>query len=240
MPFPEKRYIAVLICAAVSFRLMIKYYLVHTLGFTNKEAIRAIGSGNLLVNGLAITENIEFDETSEIFYKGTLLKPDTPFTYIALYKPRGIETTHNPDIEANLTTVFSFERHLGFAGRLDKESEGLLILTNDGKYIQRLSSPAFEKEKEYLVTVNREVTEEFLDKIRAGVDIMICKTKPCAAEKVSGFEFRIILTEGKNRQIRRMCKALGSTVTRLIRLRIDQVQLGDLKPGEYRSFSLTS
>ncbi len=224
----------------MSFRLNIKYYLVHTLGFTNKEAIRAIGSGNLLVNGQVITENIEFDETSEIFYNGTLLKPDTPFIYIALYKPRGIETTHNPEIASNLTTVFSFERHMGFAGRLDKDSEGLLILTNDGKYIQRMSSPAFEKEKEYLVTVNRELTEEFLEKIRGGVDIMICKTKPCVAEKVSGFEFRIILTEGKNRQIRRMCKALGSTVTRLIRLRIDQVQLGDLKPGEYRSFSLTS
>lgn len=223
----------------MSFRLNIKYYLVHTLGFTNKEAIRAIGSGNLVVNGQAVTENIEFDETSEIFYNGTLLKPNTPFTYIALYKPRGIETTHNPEIEGNLTTVFSFERHMGFAGRLDKESEGLLILTNDGKYIQRMSSPAFEKEKEYLVTVNRELTEEFLEKIRGGVDIMICTTKPCFAEKVSGFEFRIILTEGKNRQIRRMCKALGSSVTRLIRLRIDQVQLGDLKPGEYRSFSLT-
>jgi len=222
----------------VSFRLNIKYYLVHTLGFTNKEAIRAIGSGKLVVNGQIITENIEFDETSEIFYNGTLLKPNTPFTYIALYKPRGIETTHNPEIEGNLTTVFSFERHMGFAGRLDKESEGLLILTNDGKYIQRMSSPAFEKEKEYLVTVNRELTEEFLEKIRGGVDIMICKTKPCFAEKVSGFEFRIILTEGKNRQIRRMCKALGSTVTRLIRLRIDQVQLGDLQPGEYRSFRL--
>lgn len=222
----------------MSFRLNIKYYLVHTLGFTNKEAIRAIGSGKLVVSGEIITENIEFDETSEIFYNGTLLKPNTPFTYIALYKPRGIETTHNPEIEGNLTTVFSFERHMGFAGRLDKESEGLLILTNDGKYIQRMSSPAFEKEKEYLVTVNRELTEEFLEKIRGGVDIMICKTKPCFAEKVSGFEFRIILTEGKNRQIRRMCKALGCTVTRLIRLRIDQVELGDLQPGEYRSFRL--
>lgn len=222
----------------MSFRLNIKYYLVHTLGFTNKEAIRAIGSGNMRVNGQAITENIEFDETSEIFYNGAVLKPNTPFTYIAFYKPRGIETTHNPGIEGNLTTVFPFERHMGFAGRLDKESEGLLILTNDGKYIQRMSSPAFEKEKEYLVTVNRELSESFLEKIREGVDIMICKTKPCFAEKVSDFEFRIILTEGKNRQIRRMCRALGSSVTRLVRLRIDQVQLGDLKPGEYRSFVL--
>lgn len=223
----------------MSFRLNIKYYLVHSLGFTNKEAIRAIGSGDLAVNGQVIMENIGFDETSEIRHRGELLKPGTPFTYIAFYKPRGIETTHNPEIEGNLTTVFRFERHLGFAGRLDKDSEGLLILSNDGKYIQRMSSPAYEKEKEYLVTVIREVSDEFLEKIRQGVDIMICTTRPCFAERVSAYEFRIILTEGKNRQIRRMCKALGNSVSRLIRLRIDQVQLGDLKPGEYRSFSLT-
>lgn len=222
----------------MSFRLNIKYYLVHHLGFTNKEAIRAINSGNLVVNGEAVLENIAFDETSEIYYNNEALKPHTPFTYIALYKPRGIETTHNPDIEANLNTVFHFEKHLGFAGRLDKDSEGLLILTNDGKYIQKMSSPAYEKEKEYLVTVNRELTDIFFEKIAAGVDIMICITKPCFAERVSDFEFRIILTEGKNRQIRRMCKALGYSVTRLVRIRIDHITLDGLQPGEYRPFVL--
>jgi len=238
VPFRIKKIHCRVIYFDLSFRLNIKYYLVHSLGFTNKEAIRAIGSGDMFVNGSAITENVEFDETSEIRYKGELLKPGMDFTYIAFYKPRGIETTHNPAIEGNLNTVFRFERHLGFAGRLDKDSEGLLILTNDGKYIQRMSSPLYEKEKEYLVTVVREVTDDFLENMRAGVDIMICRTKPCFVEKISAFEFRIILTEGKNRQIRRMCKALGNSVSRLIRLRIDQVLLGDLKPGEYRSFSL--
>lgn len=222
----------------MSFRLNIKYYLVHNLGFTNKEAIRAINSGNLVVNGQPVLENIEFDETSEIYYNNEILKSHAPFTYIALYKPRGIETTHNPEIEANLTTVFHFEKHLGFAGRLDKDSEGLLILTNDGKYIQKMSSPAYEKEKEYMVTVNRELTDVFFEKISAGVDIMICTTKPCFAEKLSDLEFRIILTEGKNRQIRRMCKALGYSVTRLVRVRIDHITLDGLQPGEYRSFVL--
>lgn len=222
----------------MSFRLNIKYYLVHSLGFTNKEAIRAISSGELLVNGTVTTGNIEFDETSEMCYKGEILKPGMPFIYIAFYKPRGIETTHNPEIESNLNTVFRFDRHLGFAGRLDKDSEGLLILTNDGKYIQRMSSPLYEKEKEYMVTVSRELTDDFLEKMRAGVDIMICRTKPCFAEKVSAFEFRIILTEGKNRQIRRMCKALGNSVARLVRIRIDRVTLGDLQPGLYRQFTL--
>lgn len=220
----------------MSFRLNIKYYLVHSLGFTNKEAIRAIENRKLKVNGSLVAENIEFNETWDIYYEDKLLKPNTPFTYIALYKPRGIETTNNEAIEHNLTTVFKFGKHLGYAGRLDKESEGLLLLSNDGKYIQSLSSPLKEKEKEYIVTVNKSITDEFIEKMGSGVDIMFCKTKPCFIEKTSEFEFRIILTEGKNRQIRRMCKALGYLVARLIRVRIDTITLGDLKPGEYRTY----
>ena len=128
-----------------------KYYLVHQLGFTNKEASKAILSGKLVINGQSITENVEFDEHCEIYYQNQLLKPRTAFTYIACYKPRGIETTFNPEIPDNLGTIFKFNEHLGYIGRLDKESEGLLLLTNDGKYIQKLSNPLFEKEKEYLV-----------------------------------------------------------------------------------------
>lgn len=222
----------------MSFRLNIKYYLVHSLGFTNKEAIRAIENRKLKVNGLVITENSEFDETCEIYFEDKLLKPNAPFTYVAFYKPRGIETTHNKEIPNNLNTVFSFDKHLGFAGRLDKESEGLLILSNDGKYIQRLSSPLKEKEKEYLVTVNKPITTEFITLMGAGVEIMICKTLPCYIVQLSEFEFKIILKEGKNRQIRRMCKALGYLVARLIRIRIDTIFLDGLKPGEFREFKL--
>lgn len=222
----------------MSFRLNIKYYLVHSLGFTNKEAIRAIEQRKLNVNGILITENSEFDATSEIYFDGKLLKPNTPFTYIAFYKPRGIETTHNKEIANNLTTVFTFDKHLGFAGRLDKESEGLLILSNDGKYIQSLSSPFKEKEKEYIVTVNKPITNEFITLMGAGVDIIICKTQPCFIEQLTEFEFKIILKEGKNRQIRRMCKALGYLVARLIRVRIDSISLHQLNPGEFREFKI--
>ena len=222
----------------MSFRLNIKYYLVHSLGFTNKEAIRAIEQRKLIVNGILITENSEFDATSEIYFDGQLLKTNTPFTYIAFYKPRGIETTHNKGIANNLTTVFTFDKHLGFAGRLDKESEGLLILSNDGKYIQSLSSPFKEKEKEYIVTVNKPITNEFITLMGAGVDIIICKTQPCVIEQLSEFEFKIILKEGKNRQIRRMCKALGFLVARLIRVRIDSICLNELQPGEFRAFKI--
>ena len=214
--------------------------MVHSLGFTNKEAIRAIENRKLKVNGEIITENSEFNETWEIYFEDKLLKPNTPFTYIAFYKPRGIETTNNETIADNLTTVFKFDKHLGYAGRLDKESEGLLLLSNDGKYIQSLSSPIKEKEKEYLVTVNKSITDEFIKAMGAGVDIMICKTKPCFIEKISEFEFKIVLTEGKNRQIRRMCKALGYLVAQLIRVRIDTIELGNLKPGEFREYRLSN
>lgn len=212
--------------------------MVHSLGFTNKEAIRAIEHRKLKVNGAIITENSEFNETWDIYYEDKLLKPNTPFTYVALYKPRGIETTNNEAIENNLTTIFKFDKHLGYAGRLDKESEGLLLLSNDGKYIQSLSSPIKEKEKEYIVTVNKSITHEFIMQMASGVDIMICKTKPCFIEKISEFEFRIILTEGKNRQIRRMCKALGYLVAQLIRVRIDTITLGNLNPGEFREYKI--
>lgn len=220
----------------MSFRRNIKYYLVHNFGFTNKEAYNAILNGKISVNGKIISENIESDEMCEIYYCDKLLQLKRKFTYFALYKPRGIETTHNLLIENNLKTVFDFKEHLGFAGRLDKDSEGLLLLTNDGKFIQKLSSPLFEKEKEYIVTVNKPVTQDFIDKMEKGVDINIAITKPCRVYKISEFEFKIILTEGKNRQIRRMCKALGYLVTQLIRVRIDDISLNDLKPGEFREF----
>ena len=222
----------------MSFRRNIKYFLVHTHGFTNKEAIRAIVAGKIVVNGEVITENIEFGEDQEIFFEGNLLKEKRTYTYIAFYKPRGIVTTHDKDIEDNLTTAFDFKTHLAFAGRLDKESEGLLLLTNDGKYIQSLSSPSREKEKEYKVTVNKPIVDSFIQEMSQGVNIVIGRTKPCFIEQTGEREFSIILTEGKNRQIRRMCKVFGYLVERLIRVRIDNIELGDMKPGEYREFTL--
>ena len=222
----------------MSFRLNIKYYLVHQLGFTNKEAIRAIEYRQLKVNGEIIEANIEFNETWDIYLNDVLLKPKKDYTYIALYKPRGIETTNNPEIPDNLTTVFNFNMHLGYAGRLDKESEGLLLLSNDGKYIQQLSSPTYHKEKEYKVTVNQLITASFLEAMSNSLDIGICTTKPCTVNQTSEYVFTIILTEGKNKQIRRMCKKLGYGVQQLIRTRIDTIGLDNLTAGEFRYYSL--
>lgn len=220
----------------MGFRQKIRHYIVQNFGFTNKEATQIILSERLTVNGVIINENILFDETHEIFLDGSLLKPKTVYTYLAFYKPRGIETTHSKEKENNLMFHLPQSENLAFAGRLDKESEGLLILSDDGKYIQSLSEPHKEKEKEYLVKVHKIIDAEFIKKMSEGVDIIIAKTKPCFVEKLSDYEFRIILTEGKNKQIRRMCKAFGYRVEELLRVRIDDVILGDLKPGEFRTF----
>ncbi len=221
----------------MGFRQKIRHYIVQNFGFTNKESTQIILSGRLTVNGEIVTENILFDETHEIFLDGKLLKPKTVYTYVTYYKPRGIETSHNNGKENNLMVHFPLSENLAFAGRLDKESEGLLILSDDGKYVQSLSDPKREKEKEYLVTVNKLIDDDFISKMGAGVDIVIAKTKPCFLEKLSDFEFKIILTEGKNRQIRRMCNAFGYRVEKLLRVRIDSILLGDLQPGEYKIFT---
>lgn len=220
----------------MGFRQKIRHYIVQNYGFTNKEATQIILSGRLRVNGEIVSDNILFDETHEIYLDDELLKPKTIYTYIAFYKPRGIETTHSKEKENNLMFHLPQSENLAFAGRLDKESEGLLILSDDGKYIQSLSEPHKEKEKEYIVKVNKVITDEFIKKMGQGVDIIIAQTKPCFVERISEFKFRIILTEGKNKQIRRMCKAFGYRVEELLRVRIDTILLGDLKPGEYRTF----
>lgn len=220
----------------MGFRQKIRHYIVQNYGFTNKEATSIILSGRLVVNGDTVTENIMFDETHDIYLDGELLKPKTIYTYIAFYKPRGIETTHSKLKENNLMSLLPMAENLAFAGRLDKESEGLLILSDDGKYIQSLSEPNREKEKEYIVKVNKPITNEFVVGMQAGVDIVIAKTKPCFVEQISEQEFKIILTEGKNKQIRRMCKAFGYFVERLVRVRIADIELNGLKTGEYRVF----
>lgn len=220
----------------LGFRQKIRHYIVQNFGYTNKEATSIILSGRLNVNGHVVTENILFDESHEIYLDNELLKPKTIYTYIAFYKPRGIETTHSKTKENNLLLHLPMAENLAFAGRLDKESEGLLILSNDGKYVETLSNPKTEKEKEYIVKVNKPIQDDFIVKMGQGVDIVIAQTKPCYVEKISEYKFKIILTEGKNRQIRRMCKAFGYLVEQLIRVRIDKIELEGLKPGKYREF----
>ncbi len=222
----------------MSFRLRIKYFLIHRLNYTNKTADALISSCKLTVNGKVIRENEGLNDTDELKLGDEILKPKAVYQYYALHKPRGIESTFNNGIKDNLNSVFPFNDEFIVAGRLDKASEGLLIISNDGKWVHRLTRPEFRKEKEYIVEVDKEVTEEFITKMGAGLDIGICVTLPCFVEKISDKTFRIILTEGKNKQIRRMCKTLRCTVTSLKRVRIDKFYLNDLEPLNFEILNI--
>ncbi len=129
-----------------------------------------------------------------------------------------------------------FKEELFPVGRLDKESEGLLILTNDGRTFDKTLRSEHQIEKEYLVTVDKEITEHFIVKMSSGINILGKMTLPCKVEQFDDFTFKIILIQGMNRQIRRMCYKLGYEVLQLIRIRIGEVSLGNLQPNEYRYF----
>ena len=173
-------------------------------------------------------------KTDAIELDGALLQEALVYKYYAYYKPRGIECTLNTDIQNNLLELLPFEEHLYPIGRLDKESEGLLLLTNDGKLYKDIAFSENHKEKEYVVEVDKELTDEVIARLSSGIIIMGQKTRPASVTKVDTHSFQIILTQGLNRQIRRMCYKLEYNVTMLKRIRITSVLLGDLKPGEYR------
>ncbi|MBK7667870.1 MAG: rRNA pseudouridine synthase [Sphingobacteriaceae bacterium] len=222
----------------MSFRLRVKYFLIHRLNYTNKTAAALISSGKLTVNGKVITENEVLNDEDELKLDGEILKSIPEYKYYALHKPPGIESTFSTDIKDNLSTVFPFTGEFIVAGRLDKASEGLLIISNNGRWVNSITRPQHKKEKEYIVEVDQEINEEFITKMGQGLDIGICVTLPCFIEKIDLKSFRIILTEGKNKQIRRMCKTLGFRVQTLKRIRIDKFHLSDLKPLNYMEIKI--
>lgn len=223
----------------MGYRNKLKYYLVHQFGYTNKDADKAIKSGGMMLNGEKITDNMLISGREEIRINDKILQYARPYRYILLYKPRGIETTFNVQIQDNLYSVSTDIMGLSYAGRLDKESEGLLLLSDDGEFIQQIIHPDFEKEKEYIVTVDSLISSGFLEQLEKGVDIGNYLTKPAHVTPIDERSFKIILTEGKNRQIRKMCQSLGYQVQRLVRTRIDRFELNDLKPGELKEINIS-
>ena len=156
---------------------------------------------------------------------------------LAFYKPVGVTCTEkDKHAEKIINDYIKYPVRVTYAGRLDKDSEGLLLLTNDGNLIDAMMRGANRHEKEYVVKVNKEITGEFVEKMSAGMYLAELKTqtRPCQVEKVGKFTFRIILTQGLNRQIRRMCKILGYEVTSLKRERVMNIKLGKLVPGKYK------
>ena len=153
---------------------------------------------------------------------------------LAVNKPRGIVCTEERRERDSIVRFLNYPVRITYVGRLDKDSEGLLLMTNNGDIINRMMRAANKHEKEYKVTVDKPVTDEFLKEMAGGVPILDTVTRPCQVEKLGKYKFKIILTQGLNRQIRRMCEALGYEVKELRRVRIMNIELGNLKPGEYR------
>lgn len=216
----------------MSFQRRLKFFLVHTLFISNKEAQILIDKGEVEINGQIANQNCLIDTVSEIKVQGKLLRQKTVFTYLKFYKPRGYVSCLNLNVANNLSAFFTAYTNMAIAGRLDKDSEGLLLLSNDGVWVEKMCNPDFEKEKEYLVTLNKEPDHFFIETFSKGVKIGNYVTKPCHCAIAGSHKIKVILTEGKNRQIRRMCKALNYEVKELIRVRTDAIFLQPLKPGE--------
>jgi 23S rRNA pseudouridine2604 synthase len=173
----------------------------------------------------------------EVRIDGDLIGAKKQAIYIALNKPVGITCTTEAHVEDNIVRLVGHSERIFPVGRLDKESEGLILLTNDGDIVNEVLRSENEHEKEYIVSVNRPITDLSLKMLATGVKIMGVTTKPCKVERLDAETFHMVLTQGLNRQIRRMCSALGYRVRRLKRVRIINIHIGALRTGEWRYLS---
>ena len=206
---------------------------------TNEKASLIIGRGSVRVDGKVDSPASKIENWQAISVDDKIIRSAIIFSYIKFYKPIGIECTLNSKIDNNLLTVFKYPQKLFPVGRLDKDSEGLLLMTDDGRIFNQVAISERHKEKEYLVTLDRNYDNVFLEKMSNGIVIMGKLTRSCKLIAVTEKSFRIILTQGMNRQIRRMCYKLGYQVLELIRIRIVNVELGDLKVGTWKELTIT-
>jgi 23S rRNA pseudouridine2604 synthase len=210
--------------------MRINKYLADNNVASRREADKLIAQGKIYVNGKKAELGQQVDEGDVVEVRSFSKK----YLYFAFHKPRGIVTHSAQEGEQEIFDIFDTKGEKLFpVGRLDKDSEGLIILTNDGRLTKRLLDPKNKCEKEYVVTVDKKYDEEFLNEMSKGVTLDNgYTTKPCKTEKVTDDMFKITLTEGKNRQIRRMTQSLGYEVTRLKRIRIASIELRALAPGK--------
>lgn len=210
---------------------------------SRREADRLIESGIVTVDGKTAAPGMKVEDGQEVRVGKKVVKSKSKKTVLAVYKPAGIVCTEDKREKKNIIRFLNYPVRVTYAGRLDKDSEGLLIMTNDGDLINGMMRARYAHEKEYKVKVNKEITSEFIEKMSRGVHIrdkeknLDAVTRPCTVKKTGKYTCSIILTQGLNRQIRRMCEALGYKVDVLKRIRIMNVELGDLKPGEVRELT---
>ncbi len=204
---------------------------------SRRAADRMIEEGRVIINGRVAVVGDRVSEGDIVRVDGREVSAKGGDVIIALNKPRGITCTSSPDDPDNVIDFIGYPERIYSIGRLDKDSEGLLLLTNNGELANAIMRSRGEHEKEYLVTVDHDITDAFIKRMSSGVEILGRVTKRCEVERVSDREFRIVLRQGLNRQIRRMCGTLGYTVVTLRRVRIMNVRLGDLPVGKYRDLT---
>jgi len=204
---------------------------------SRRQADRLIAAGRVYVNGKKAEMGLKICSKDKIIVNGEALnKPKNKLVYLAFHKPKGIVCTTDTSVEKdNIIDYINYPKRIFPIGRLDKPSEGLIFLTNDGDIVNKILRARNNHEKEYLVTVNKPITREFINKMGNGVPVLDTVTKKCFVKQTHKNKFKIILTQGLNRQIRRMCEFLNYKVVDLKRVRIMNIKL-DIKVGKWRYF----
>jgi 23S rRNA pseudouridine2604 synthase len=201
---------------------------------SRREADKLIEQGLVTLNGIVPEMGTKVTPNDEVRVNGKLIREKTAKNiYLAFNKPPGIECTTNLGVANNIVDYINFPERIFPIGRLDKASEGLIFMTNDGDIVNKILRARNNHEKEYIVTVNRPITDRFIERMANGIPILETVTRKCKVEQISKFVFRIILTQGLNRQIRRMCEYLDYEVTALKRTRIINISL-DVPLGRFR------
>lgn len=205
---------------------------------SRREADKLIDQGRVTINGEVPEMGTKISPSDIVRVDGkSISKQDEKHVYIAFNKPVGIVCTTDSGVEKdNIIDFINYPKRIFPIGRLDKGSEGLIFLTNDGDIVNKILRARNNHEKEYVVTVNKPISSTFIDRMGMGISILDTVTKKCEVEKLGNYDFRIVLTQGLNRQIRRMCEALGYEVTSLKRVRIMNVLL-DVPVGEWRDIT---
>lgn len=201
---------------------------------SRREADRLIKSKKVIVNGELAKIGMDVCNSDKILVNNVPLKSKDSLVYIAFNKPVGITCTTDTSIKGNIISYINYPKRIFHIGRLDKPSQGLIFLTNDGDIVNKILRAGNNHEKEYLVTVDKAITNEFIKGLSSGVPILNTVTKKCFVKKEDKFTFTIILTQGLNRQIRRMCKYLGYNVVKLERIRIMNITLKNIPIGKWR------
>jgi 23S rRNA pseudouridine2604 synthase len=217
--------------------LRINKYISETGICSRREADKWVANKRVTINGKLAEPGSQVEDGDDVRVDQRPITSKPQLVYIALNKPTGITSTTERHIKGNIVDFVNHPLRIFPIGRLDKDSDGLILLTNDGDIVNKILRAEGKHEKEYIVTVDKPITSDFLKRMSEGVEILYTKTLPCKIYKESTYVFRIILTQGLNRQIRRMCTALGFNVRKLQRIRIMNIHLGRISIGKWRDLT---